>query len=232
MIILTLGNGQQPQAPLSSWQHVEPSEHENSPPGQTMSFTRSLAAIFSIQGILFRPGWQVPCATSQVYPFGQQWIWSLQQTAWKQFNIVWQNGWENPKLLGWSYCIENQIRQISYSFLLIKCDYVVTTNLWHWTTGPSSTFHLATCGIIWTRWRPSWARYILYHFLHYRLGFCFSEPGEEHESHGTSGCSWVTLVSMRTAVSVITAACSLRYDTKWNNEKYQWHFSDVLLEKS
>ena len=72
MIILTLGNGQQPHAPLSIRQHVEPSEQEYSPPGQGISFTCSLAAIFSIKGNLFSPGTQVPCATSQVYPFGQQ----------------------------------------------------------------------------------------------------------------------------------------------------------------
>jgi hypothetical protein len=59
---------------------VLPAGHSDTPSGQTTPFT-GVAGVFGNHGNDSVPLLQVPAAVSQVVPWGQQWVWSEQQTA-------------------------------------------------------------------------------------------------------------------------------------------------------
>ena len=77
------GTGQHPHCPVDSLQHVFPLGHSCVESHLTFSTTTSLlsATSFVSQGIEVIPFMHSPVPVSQVYPLGQQWTWSLQQTA-------------------------------------------------------------------------------------------------------------------------------------------------------
>jgi hypothetical protein len=62
---------------------VLPAGHSDTPSGQTTPFT-GVAGVFGNHGNDSVPLLQVPAAVSQVVPWGQQWVWSEQQTAWRR----------------------------------------------------------------------------------------------------------------------------------------------------
>ena len=68
-----LGSGQQPYWPEESWQQVLPDGQDEVFPGHsTVAPTWGMAAVFLAHGKVLSPDLQVPAATSQVVPVGQQ----------------------------------------------------------------------------------------------------------------------------------------------------------------
>ena len=80
----TFSIGQQAHAPLFIWQHVVLSGQDD-PPGQgtssTISWTTDSTFVLVNQGKDVSPWEQVAVRESHLYPWGQQWAWSLQHVA-------------------------------------------------------------------------------------------------------------------------------------------------------